>query len=315
VSIYKRGSVYWYKFMWNGESIRRSTKQSSGTVARQMEAAHRTSLAKGEVGIKEKKLPPSLGEFCKNRLEPWAKSTFEQTVPKSFDWYRTNLRIIQASSLSSLRLDKVMNEQVAQFADQQLKKGYAVASVNSTIRVLRRALRLATEWAIIEKTPKLAKLSGENHRDHVVTREEEERYYSACERDPKNAIQHARFRELAELMRLLFETGLRPDEAYSLCWESVNWSSGVNGTIFVKGGKTAAARRTVPMSPVLKFVLEGRWQRNQHPAEGWIWPAATKSGHADSSTFKLRHKIAIKNSKVRPFVVLFGAAHFFDPVG
>src|SRR6266849_4856768 len=47
--------IYWYKFMWNGELVRESTKQGNDKVARQMESAHRTSLAKGEVGIREKK--------------------------------------------------------------------------------------------------------------------------------------------------------------------------------------------------------------------------------------------------------------------
>ena len=47
--------MYWYKFMWHGELVRESTKQGNDDVARQMEAAHRTSLAKGEVGIREKK--------------------------------------------------------------------------------------------------------------------------------------------------------------------------------------------------------------------------------------------------------------------
>jgi hypothetical protein len=52
VSIYKRGEVYWYKFMWQGKMVHESTKQGNDKVARQMEAAHRTSLAKGEVGIR-----------------------------------------------------------------------------------------------------------------------------------------------------------------------------------------------------------------------------------------------------------------------
>ena len=44
----ERGScgLYWYKFMWEGKLIRESTKQGNDKVARQMEAAHRTSLAK-----------------------------------------------------------------------------------------------------------------------------------------------------------------------------------------------------------------------------------------------------------------------------
>ena len=39
----KRGKcgVYWYKFMWNGEMVRESTRQKNEGVARNMESAHR----------------------------------------------------------------------------------------------------------------------------------------------------------------------------------------------------------------------------------------------------------------------------------
>ena len=43
---FKRGDIYWYKFMFEGELIRESTKQGNDKVARQMESAHRTRLAK-----------------------------------------------------------------------------------------------------------------------------------------------------------------------------------------------------------------------------------------------------------------------------
>src|SRR5215831_18487715 len=55
MSIYKRGDVYWYKFMWQGRLVRESTKQGNDKTARKMEAAHRTRLAEGPVGIREKK--------------------------------------------------------------------------------------------------------------------------------------------------------------------------------------------------------------------------------------------------------------------
>jgi hypothetical protein len=75
----ERGScgVYWYKFMWQGKLIRESTKQGNDKVARQMESAHRVSLAKGEVGIREKKPAPTLADFIDKRFEPWARATFE----------------------------------------------------------------------------------------------------------------------------------------------------------------------------------------------------------------------------------------------
>ena len=60
MSIFKRGAVYWYHFLFSGEHIQKSTKQGNPRVARQIEAAYKTSLAKGEVGIVERKKIPSL---------------------------------------------------------------------------------------------------------------------------------------------------------------------------------------------------------------------------------------------------------------
>src|SRR5260370_40521191 len=94
VMIYKRGKYYWYKFMWDGALVRESTKQGNDKVARQMEAAHRTSLAKGEVGIREPRTVPTLAEFCAGRVEPWAQATFETSCRKNWLWYRTGIRAL-----------------------------------------------------------------------------------------------------------------------------------------------------------------------------------------------------------------------------
>ena len=91
MGIYKRGKVYWYKFQWQGKLIRESTKQSNDKVARHMEAAHRTSLAKGEVGLRDKKAAPTLAQFIATRFEPWAKSQFSSRV-KTWLWYRNGMR-------------------------------------------------------------------------------------------------------------------------------------------------------------------------------------------------------------------------------
>jgi len=69
-------------------SVRESTKQGNDKVARQMEAAHKTSLAKGKVGIREKRPVPARKEFCDTRLEPWAKATFEHTCKNNWFWFR-----------------------------------------------------------------------------------------------------------------------------------------------------------------------------------------------------------------------------------
>jgi hypothetical protein len=118
VSIYKRGGVYWYKFMWQGKLVRESTKQGNDKVARQMEAAHRTSLAKDEVGIRDKTVVPTLIEFCEKRFEPWIESTTAQTT--WLDFYRVGLRAIKGyRALASLRLDGINSENIAEFSTQR----------------------------------------------------------------------------------------------------------------------------------------------------------------------------------------------------
>src|SRR5437773_8400025 len=63
MAIFKRGNVYWYHFLWNGQHIQKSTGQGNLRVAGQIEAAHRTALAKGDAGIFERKPAPTLKDF------------------------------------------------------------------------------------------------------------------------------------------------------------------------------------------------------------------------------------------------------------
>src|SRR5258707_11825402 len=76
MAVYKRGEVWWYKFTWNGEAIRESTKQTNKRVAEQIEAAHKTSLAKGEVGIRDRKRAATIREFANTDFLPFFRATF-----------------------------------------------------------------------------------------------------------------------------------------------------------------------------------------------------------------------------------------------
>ena len=149
----ERGScgVYWYKFMWQGKLIRESTKQGNDKVARNMESAHRTSLAKGEVGIRDKKPMPTLRQFCDTRIEPWAKSTFESTTRKSWLWYRTGMRTLKLyKPLADSPLDEIRGELASEFAAHRMRDDYEISTVNSSLRVLRRVLNLAVEWDVLK---------------------------------------------------------------------------------------------------------------------------------------------------------------------
>src|SRR5215469_18258726 len=257
--------VYWYKFMWNGEMIRESTRQKNEVVARNMESAHRTSLAKGEVGIRERKPAPTLAEFIEKRFEPWGKATFDSSSSKTWrDFYRVGMRAILAHrSLATLKLNEITSEHAASFAASRQAEGLKISTVNSSLRVLRRILGLAVEWGLLQSVPRIKRLPGERHREFVLSPEEEARYLCAAP-EP-----------LASVATVLTDTGMRPEECYRLCWEFIVWGNGRNGTLLVTHGKTAAARRLLPLTRRVRMVLESRWEATGKPVEGWVWPSGT----------------------------------------
>jgi hypothetical protein len=48
MAVYRRGKKWWYKFFWNGELIRESTKQSNKRIAEQMEGRTRLHLRRAK---------------------------------------------------------------------------------------------------------------------------------------------------------------------------------------------------------------------------------------------------------------------------
>ena len=321
MSIYKRGGVYWYHFVFNSDHIQESTKQGNLRVARQMEAAHRTALAKGEVGIREKKPVPTLAEFCRTRVGPWATGQFEKTCPANLRWYRSRLRAIcSCEALANLQLDQITTENAADFARYEMARAHlshvtrgkqrkktrttgtlAVSTANTSLRALRRILRLAVEWNVIAAAPKIRLLPGEQHRDRVLNAEEETRYLAAAP-EP-----------LATIATVLVDSGLRPEECYKLQWEHVcfeNLRPYTNGSLFVARGKTKAARRKLPLTPRVRAILEAVWTTSGRPETGWVFPSPTKTGHADHDTIRKQHLNTLKACGVRPFV-LYSLRHTF----
>jgi integrase len=277
--------------------VRESSRQRNHNTARQIEAAHRASLARGEVGLRERKRSPILAEFISQRFESWAEAS---TSAKTWlDYYRPGIRTIQAyKPPANLRLDEITSEKAADFAAWRQSAGLQVSSVYSSLQVLRRVMRLAAQWGAIEVAPIIKMIPGERHREHVVKPDEEARYLAASP-EPLNSV-----------AALLTDTGMRPDECYRMRWESVTWTNGRNGTILVTHGKTAAARRVLPLTVRAKNILHTRWENAGRPAEGWVWPAPTRSGHFERSTLKKQQKKALRLSRVRPFV-LYSLRHTF----
>jgi hypothetical protein len=170
----RRGTcgIYWYKFMWMGKLVRESTKQGNDKIARQMESAHRTSLAKGEVGIRDKALATTLADFLKSEFLPYTDETFKSR-PATARYYRTGSNSLRESSLSSLRIDEISDQHARQYAAKL--SHLSPSTVNCGLRTLRRALYLAAEWGKTDRRPKITLAKGERQRERVLTDSEMDR--------------------------------------------------------------------------------------------------------------------------------------------
>src|SRR5436305_959137 len=125
MSIFKRGKIYWYHFVFNGEHIQKSTKQGNPRIARQIEAAYKTALAKGEVGITERKRIPNLKAAMADFLK-WSQQA-HQMAPSTAERYRYSsfalLRFFGDKSLDKITAEEVERYKTSRAAEYKTVRG------------------------------------------------------------------------------------------------------------------------------------------------------------------------------------------------
>ena len=261
MAIFKRGRVYWYHFYFNGQHIQKSTKQGNPRVARQMEAAYRTALAKGEVGIIERKQAPTLKQFSQPFMD--AVSVQCSAKPRTVRFYAEKLtRLLEYEPLATASLDVTEEALISQYI-QHRRREVSPASVNRELATLRRLLRLAYEWKVIGRVPRIRLLPGERTRDFVLSHQQEQLYLAVAPQP------------LRDVAILILDTGLRVGEALALQSRDIRHEP-VNGAQFgylqVRNGKSGNARRNVPLTGRVKEMLAAR---TRQPESAWVFPGKT----------------------------------------
>jgi integrase len=317
MAVYKqpKSKYWWYKFTWNGEPIRESTKQTNRRVAEQMEAAHRTALAKGEVGIRERKPIPTLRDFAENDFLAYVRST-SAAKPRTVVFYENSVKNLKADNkLAGLALDSITSDFIAGFVAKRQEAGMQVSTINRELATLRRMFHLAQEWGRVTTVlPKVRMLPGERQRERVLTGEEEASYLKAAVALGEGQLEAyarasggiratVRGKEpikpsdpflLRDVVMVLLDCGLRPEECHRLKWENIR-----DGAVEIFTGKRKASRRRVPASQRVLAVLEMRKADNRE----WVFPSKTKSGHIEGFTLKKQHEAALTASGVPRFVI------------
>ena len=194
MSIFKRNSKYWFKFWFNGVRVQRSTKQENLRVARQIEAAYRTALAKGEVGIVDPKAIPTFKAAMQNFLH-WSKHEHAAHI-ETYRRYRVS-SVALLRHFRDVSLDRITAEEVERFKTERreqfvtvrgaengqrkkTKKRIKPATVNRELACLRAMFNHVLKGDVPVKNP-VSKIGAKalqenNEQMRVLTYQEQSAY-------------------------------------------------------------------------------------------------------------------------------------------
>src|SRR5215471_8031882 len=119
--IFKREGIYYYEFELRGRRYRESTRQRNPRVARQMEAARRTGILKGEVGIKDREQSPKFADYADNWIETYATAHCKYST-----W--TSYKAVLAKHLKPAFAGKLLDEITRQDVSDLINKKLAATS-------------------------------------------------------------------------------------------------------------------------------------------------------------------------------------------
>ena len=158
MSLYKRGNVWWSRIEKDRNIIQRSTKCSSKNNARKVEAAWRTQDAFSEAGLPSN-TPKLILLGFENRFFAYQRG---RVSPRTVAFYRTAWKPISYfPSLSMVQLSSIDSAAIEEFVQHRRAQGVMNATINNSLKTLRRAMHLAHEWKLIQRIPKIKLLTGE----------------------------------------------------------------------------------------------------------------------------------------------------------
>jgi integrase len=287
MKIYKRGDVYWYRFMYEGKRIQRSSKLKNANDAGNVARAYRTAMVKEEVGITERKKVPTFKVALADFLS-WSEGE-HRAHPATHARYEVSAVALR-KHFADTALDKISPEDVERFksvrsvqVSPRTKRRVMPATVNRELACLKAMFNhvLKSDVPLRNPVSRVKFCVENNEQTRVLSFEEQATYLSKGTE------------MLRDVATLILETGMRPEEVYRLHRDNVHLENGFLKILF---GKTKAARRRVHLSATARAVLARRMASN----ETYLFPCET-DGSRPVPKVNNAHDRAVKDSKVAPF--------------
>jgi integrase len=220
--------------------------------------------------------------------------------PGTIDFYQRKLqRLLDFTPLADTRLDQIDAGLIESYV-QHRSKVVCCASVNRELATLRKALRLALKWNVIDRVPSISLFSEDGRERTFVLSQAEERNYLEFAPQP-----------LHDLALLILDGGERVGEPRTAEWANVHLEPALGATfgyIYIPRGKSRRAKRNVPLTERVRAMLQARWTE-QSGKSRWVFPSEDGAGPVSYSTVREQHQVLRTKLKLPAEFVIHSMRH------
>ena len=193
------------------ERVRKVPRRQTRAAADKLEREILDALENGKAYQEEEADVPTLGQFAKDFMKVYA-SVNNKASEKHTKGVLLRLHLLPA--LGNSRLDRIGTRDVEKYKARKLSEGLAPKTINNHLAVLRRILRVAVEWEVINSCTPIRPLKVKQPEVRFLSFADAQSLVDAVE-DSWRAM-----------VVVALNTGLRQGELLALRWEHIDLSTG-----------------------------------------------------------------------------------------
>jgi len=255
MSVFKRGTVWWYEFTKDGVRIQASSESRFKSDARDAEAKRRMELDEGKAPAKRRRT--SFSDFASE----WMESSRARWSNSNIDIQTYNLKHLNAH-FGSVRLTNISAQDIGVYQAKRKDELAANRTINMEVATMRMILKSAKLWRAIEDDVHM--LTEDKEIGKALTPDEESRLLDACGKSPQPSLLTA--------VVVFSNTGLRNSELRLAQWSQVDFLK-KEFQVGKKAKTRASALRVIPLNQAALAALTA-WRARWPDAkpEDYIFP-------------------------------------------
>jgi integrase len=251
MGLYKRGSVWWMRFTYQGKQIKKSTETGDKKLANRI-----FDKVRGEVAERKwfEKLPGEDRTFAEMMEKYMTEHSARNKAPQSHVRDKS-LRDHLVGHFGDMTLAEITPGQILGYKTKRRAEEASPRTVNYELALMSHAYNLAIkEWEWVKENPvkKVSKEKVNNLIERWLTLEEEQKLLASSPT------------WLKEIITFAINTGLRLSEILDLKWSRVDLS---RKTITILEEQKNRGRDTLPLSEGALTVLKDRAREHRGEIE------------------------------------------------